>query len=286
MTIEAIIPLDPTAVGTDDAGVGAGRFRTTLRDWGAMTRRNVLHTWRTPRLIIFSTATPLLFVVLFRFMFAGAIRIPGVRYVDFLIPGVMAETIGFCATGSGLGLAEDISGGFIERLRTLPMARSAVLAGRVASDVVRFAMVAALTVLIGLAVGFRPEGGILALAGSVTIMCVFGFSVSWVFASLGLALRDVETTTAATFPTMAILVFMSSAFVPASTLPSPVRGIAAHQPLSAAVNATRRLILSDDAAAHLGLTHSTGWYIGLVGLWMVILVGVFGPIAVALSRWN
>src|SRR5437764_12523929 len=169
--------------------------------------RNLRTLFRTPQALIFSTIQPVIFVLLFRYAFGGAIRVPGVSYVDYLMPGIFAQTVAFGSINTGVGLASDLGTGLIERFRSLPMARSAVLAGRTAADVVRNTLVVVLMCTVGFMVGFRVHTNAIAFVASVGLMLLFGFALSWLFALIGLATGDPESAQAAAFPMLAPLVF-------------------------------------------------------------------------------
>ena len=253
---------------------------TVVVDALTMTRRNLITIRRVPQLLVFATLQPVIFVLMFRYVFGGAIPIPGVPYVDYLMPGIFAQTVAFGAISTGIGLAEDLSKGLIERFRSLPMARSAVLVGRTTADVCRNVFVQTLMVTVGFAVGYRIHDGFVKFLLAMAIMLMFGFALSWVFATIGLFTANAETTQAAAFPIMAPLVFASSAFVPVAAMPSWLQSWATHQPLSVLISTFRRLTLTDAQAASIGLTQSTLHYLLLSLGWIVGIVAVFAPIAI------
>jgi len=233
------------------------------RDAFAIAQRNLIGIRRVPQLLIFSTIQPVIFVLLFRYVFGGAVRSePGVPYVDFLIPGIFIQTATFGAINTAVGLAADVKTGLLERFRSLPMARSAVLAGRTLADLFRNVFVTALMALVGFAVGFRIHGGILAFLGAMLIVLLFGYVLSWVFAALGLAVGDPESAQAAAFPFLAPLVFASSAFVPVDSMPGWLQVFAKHQPVSVAVSAVRDLCLGKPAATH--VLQTLAWCAGIL----------------------
>lgn len=248
-----------------------------LTDALTVAWRNLRGAMRTPQVIVFSTIQPVIFVLNFRYVFGGAIGAslpPGVDYVDFLMPGIFAQTVAFGSVSSAVGMATDLNSGLLERFRSLPMARSAVLGGRSLADLVRNSFVIALMVTVGFLVGFRIHAGLLAFAGAFLLLLLFMFSLSWVFATVGLLIKDPEAAQAASFPVMAILVFASNAFVPTSTMPSWLQAYADHQPLSDVVDAVRALVLGGPTAGKV-----------LVAVaWCVGLVAVFAPIAVRRYR--
>lgn len=261
---------------TAPAGVTLPRtgIRTMAADILAITWRNLTSLRRTPQLLVFSTIQPVVFVLLFRYVFGGAIVVPGESYVNFLMPGIFAQTVMFGAMGTAVGLATDLQTGIVERFRSLPMARSAVLAGRTFADLARNVFVVLLMAGVGFLVGFRVQTNAWAFAGSLALMVLFGYAVSWIFAIVGLAVRDPETAQAASFPVLAPIVFASSAFVPVSSMPGWLQGWANHQPLSAVTNAARDLALGGPTATD--VFQAIAWCVGIVA--------VAAPLAVSLYR--
>jgi ABC transporter DrrB family efflux protein len=193
-----------------------------VRDAVAVAGRNLIAYRRVPQLLVFSTIQPVMFVLLFRYVFGGAFQssVPGIPYVDYLMPGIFVQTTVFGAIATAVGLATDLKSGLLERFRSLPMARSAVLAGRTLADLTRNVFVTALMAAVGFAVGFRVHTGALAFFVAMGLVLLFGYALSWVFATVGLVVGDPETAQAAAFPVLAPLVFASTVFVPASTMPS------------------------------------------------------------------
>ncbi|HEX9970014.1 MAG TPA: ABC transporter permease, partial [Acidimicrobiales bacterium] len=194
------------------------RWGWAITDGLTVTWRNLKAMSRVPEVIVFSTIQPIIFVLTFRYVFGGAIKLPG-DYVDFLMPGIFVQTVAFGAIGTGVGLSEDLNKGLIERFRSLPMARSAVLAGRTVADLVRNSLVVLLMIVVGFIVGFDIHAGWVPFAASVVLLLLFGFALSWVFATIGLSAPNAEATQAAAFPLMGLLVFASTAFVPLETMP-------------------------------------------------------------------
>jgi ABC-2 type transport system permease protein len=212
----------------------------------AITRRNLIKYLRVPNLIVFSTVQPVMFVLLFAYVFGGAIKgalPPRVHYIDFLMPGIVVQTVVFGSTQTGVGLAEDMTKGIIDRFRSLPMARSAVLAGRTISDTVRNLAVVLLMVLVGTLIGFRIHTGVLPALVALGVALGFGFAMSWISATIGLVLRDVETAQSASFVWIFPLVFASSVFVPLRTMPGWLQSFARANPITNVANAIRALTL-------------------------------------------
>ncbi len=263
--------ITPTVQTPEAAG---SRLRWAVSDTLAVAGRNLRAMQRVPEVVVFSTIQPVIFVLMFRYVFGGAIQVPGVRYVDFLMAGIFVQTVTFGSVQTGIGLAEDLQKGLIERFRSLPMARMAVLGGRALSDVVRNAFVILLMVAVGFLVGFRIHTNALAFGFSLLILLLFGFAISWVMATIGLMTKNAEAAQAASFPLMALLVFASNSFVPTSSMPSFLAAYADHQPVSATVNAARVLVLGGPTA---------GKVAGAL-LWALAIVVVFAPLSVRLYR--
>jgi len=231
-------------------------------DISGITRRNLRRILRTPRLLIFSSIQPVMFVLLFRYVFAGAIKVPEGDYVDYLMPGIFVQTALFGGASTAVGLATDLQGGIIDRFRSLPMARSAVLAGRTFADLVRNVFVVLLMIVVGVLVGFRFHGSSGANIGGVALVLLFGYAFSWVFVAVGLYVKDPETAQIAGFLPLFPLVFASSAFVPVSSMPGWLQAFANVQPISVTVDAVRALLSGGDAGHW--LWQSVAWAAGIL----------------------
>ncbi|HRW38470.1 MAG TPA: ABC transporter permease [Aquihabitans sp.] len=277
---DALAPVAPAVAATPASG---SKLRWALGDTLALARRNLLHYTRVPQLLVFTFVQPIMFVLLFRFVFGGTIDVPGLDYVNYLMPGIFGQTVVFGATATAIGLAEDLGGGIIERFRSLPMVRMSVLAGRTGADLVRNTGVVIVMFVVGIAVGFRPYsvGGV--IAGALIVLA-FAFSLSWVMALVGLKVANAEAAQAVAFPLMFPLTFASSAFVPVNTMPGWLQAFAAHQPVTVVVNASRGLMLGPEAAAKLEqfgtFTTSTGSYVLQSIGWIVLILAVFVPLSV------
>ncbi len=215
-----------------------------------------------------------MFVLLFNYVFGGAIEVPGVNYIDFLLPGIFIQVTAFGTTQTAVGLAEDLSGGMIDRFRSLPMARSAVLAGRTLADVCRSLFVVSLITIVGTLIGFSFAGGLFGFLAAVGIVVLFGFSLSWVFALVGMSVKGAEAAQAAGFVWIFPLVFASSAFVPTETMPGWLQVFANNQPVTRVVDAVRALTL--------GLPAGEAALYAL--LWVAGILLVFVPLAVRKYR--
>ena len=214
---------------------------TWFSDGWATTKRNLLKIRRLPDVLVFTTLQPIMFVLLFTYVYEGVIDIPGISYTEFIMAGIFAQTIVFGSTWSGSAMAQDLKDGIIDRFRTLPMSRSAVLVGRTNGDLAVNFLSMVVMVATGLFVGWRittsPWEG---LAG-VALLLLFGYAFSWVMAFLGMSVRSPEVINNAAFIILFPLTFLSNAFVPAETLPEPLRTIAEYNPVSALVLAAREL---------------------------------------------
>jgi len=245
-----------------------------VADAFAVAKRNIIAMTRTPQVLVLSTVQPIIFVLLFRYVFGGSIHIPGTRYVDYLMAGIFVQTVTFGAMNTGVGLAEDLQKGLIERFRSLAMARSAVLAGRTIADTVRNLFVITLMVVMGFIVGFHLHTNAFELLGAVLLLLLFGVAMSWIMALVGLMTRNAEAAQAAAFPLLALLVFASNAFVSTRSMPGPLRAYANHQPVSATVGAVRALVLGGPALSK----------VVIAIVWAVGIVAVFAPFAVRRYR--
>jgi len=236
--------------------------REATSDTLAVTGRNLIALRRVPQLLVFATIQPVIFMLLFRYVFGGAIRVPGGHYVDYLIPGIFGQTISFGAMNTAVGIAADMKMGFLERFRALPMARSAVLTARTLADLARNLLVVALMTAVGFAVGFHALGGPLGLLAALALVLLFGYALSWIFVIIGLAVGDPEAVPAACVPVILLLVFASSAFVPIHSMPSWLQVFANHQPVSVLISAVRALALGNPAGS-LAL-QTLAWSLGIL----------------------
>ena len=239
-----------------------------------IARRNLVRITRTPQLLVFATIQPVMFVLLFRYVFGGSIQVPGLSYVDYLIPGIIVQTVVFGATSTAVGLSEDMSKGIIDRFRSLPMARSAVLAGRTIADLVRNVFVVILMIAVGTAVGFRFHNGFLPAVAAVLVALLLGYCLSWVFALVGLSVSDPESAQLAGFLPIFPLVFASSVFTPIKGMPGWLQAFAKVQPVTRATNAVRALTQGGPVA------HDLVWSV----VWSLAILAVFAPLAVRRYR--
>jgi ABC transporter DrrB family efflux protein len=238
-----------------------GRF---ARDTLLITRRHLLRTWRTPQIMILSAIMPVVFVLLFRYVFGGAIHIPGYgNYADYLIPGILVQTVLFGGSSTAVGMAEDLASGMTDRFRSLPTHRGAILAARTLADLLRLTYTVGLVLAVGLLVGFRfhtTPGR--ALAG-VGVALLFGYACSWLFALLALVARHTETAQLAAFLITFPLVFASSIYAAPATMPTVLRDFAQNQPVSKVVNALRGLTQTTTAQTRPTL-YAIAWSAGIL----------------------
>jgi ABC-2 type transport system permease protein len=252
------------AIGNGRSAVRPHGLRAFVSDTLVLTRRNLLVSRRTPELIVASAILPVMFVLLFRYVFGGSIHIAGyAHYVDYLIPGIIVQTALFGGSSSAVGMAADLSKGFTDRVRSLPTQPGAILAARTLADLVRLSWTVALMIGIGVLMGFRFHTGWLPSICGIGIALFFGYACSWLFALLGLLIRNVEATTmtalAVTFP----LVFAASTFTSTQTMPPWLRAFAAAQPVTHVVDALRVLTQGTGSASQPALL-AVAWSAGLV----------------------
>lgn len=264
----------------------AATLPQTVRDILVITRRNVLRNLRLPQLIILSTIQPIMFLLLFTYVFGGAIgvtlpAVAGGEYVNWLIPGLLVQAAVFGAGQTALGLTEDLSKGVIDRFRSLPMARSAVLAGRAFSDLIRNGFVISLMLLVGVLIGFRYQTSFAGLIAGLAVAMVFSFAFSWIMATIGLLVKNPEAAQTAVFLPVFPLVFASSVFVPVQTMPDWLRAFAENQPVTVTVDALRGLILGQGALLP---GDTVAGRVGLSLFWSALLLVVFVPLAVRVYR--
>ena len=217
-------------------------LRTFVPDTLLLARRHLLRTVRTPQIIVLSAITPVMFVLLFRYVFGGSIHVPGYdNYVDYLIPGVVVQTALFGGSSSAVGVADELSAGTTDRFRSLPTNRAAILASRTIADLLRLAYTMALVIAVGVLVGFRFAAGAPSALAGLGIALLFGYACSWMFTLLGLVVRNVEGATLAGFMATFPLVFASSAFTATVTMPGWLRAFADAQPVTHVADALRAL---------------------------------------------
>jgi ABC transporter DrrB family efflux protein len=248
--------------------------RSFFTDTFLLTRRNLLLTARTPELIVFAAIMPIMFVLLFRYVFGGSIKVPGYSsYVDYLMPGIMVQTALFGGSSSAVGVADDFSKGVTDRFRSLPTNRGSILAARTLADLVRLAYTMGLLIAIGLLVGFRFHNALLPVLAGVGIALFFGYACSWLFTLVGLMVRNAESATLAGFLLTFPLVFAASTFTSTQYMPQGLRAFANAQPVTQVANALRDLTHGTGAAGPAAL-HAIVWSAGIL------------IVAAALATWK
>jgi ABC transporter DrrB family efflux protein len=245
-----------------------------LRDTAGVAKRNLLRIVRTPLMLIVTAIQPALLLLLFRYVLGGAIQIPGGSYVDFVVPAIFVEAVLIGGMTTSIGLAQDLKSGIIDRFRSLPMARSAVLAGRTVADLSRSVFSLAVMVGLGLLVGFRFHASVPGILAGMAVILAFGYAFSWMYAAIGLATKDPETAQIAGILPFFVLLFASNAIVPVATMPGWLQGFARNQPLSITVSAVRAL-LEGGAAAH---------YVWQALAWAAAIFAVFFTVSIWLYR--
>jgi ABC transporter DrrB family efflux protein len=248
--------------------------RRLVTDTLVIAERNLIRLPRAPELLLAFTVQPIMFLLLFRYVFGGAIKTPGYSYADFLIPGIIVQNIAFGGFVTALGLNEDLHKGLIDRFRSLPMARPAVLAGRTLADVVTNALSATILIITGLLIGFSFHTSVWEAIAGFGLLLLFGYAFSWVFAFVGMLTSTPEAANSVAFIAVFPLTFISSAFVPVQSMPEVLRGFAEVNPFTVMVDAMRSLWLGAPAGNNV-------W--GAIA-WALVIMALFAPLAVARYR--
>ena len=242
-----------------------------LRDSLTEMRRHLRAVPRDPELLVFSAIQPIMFVVLFVYVFGGSIETPGYSsYEQYVVPGIFAQTVLFGSAFTGVGIAEDLSKGFVDRLRSLPMYQSAMLIGRTLSDLVRNLLTFFIMFAVGILVGFRIEGSAIEAVAATLLLLFFSYAFSWIQAYIGLSVKSVEAANSAGFIWMFPLMFVSSAFVDTSNMPSWLQPIADANPFTIVTNATRALYNGKDPGNDVWI--SMAWAIGIIAVFAFLSV--------------
>ena len=256
---------------------GVGRM---FADSLVIAKRNMIKLKRVPEVLIFVLLSPIMFVLLFAYVFGGSINVPGGSYREFLIAGIFAQTVIFGATFTGAGLAEDMQKGIIDRFRSLPMSRSAVLVGRTASDVVYNVLTMVIMGGTGLIVGWRVRSSLSEAVLGFALLLIFAYSFSWVMALVGLMVPSVEVISNASFMVILPLTFVANTFVPAENLPGPLEAFAEWNPVSAVTQGARELF----GNIPVGTPEPTAWSLQnpvlYALLWAVVIIAIFAPLSV------
>jgi ABC-2 type transport system permease protein len=258
--------------------------RKAMTDAFIVARRNVIKIRRVPDLLVFTTASPIMFILLFAYVFGSAINVPGVSYREFLIPGIFAQTVIFGATITGAALADDMQKGIIDRFRSLPMSRSAVLVGRTGSDVINNVLVITVMSLTGLVVGWRIRSSFVDAVVAFLLLLAFAYAISWVMAFIGLLVPSPEVINNASFIVIFPMTFVANTFVPTNGFPGVLRVIANWNPVSALTQAARELFGNTSPKfpppPDWPLQHPVIYTLG----WIALLLVVFVPLSVRQYR--
>ncbi|MDT4971704.1 MAG: type transport system permease protein [Pseudonocardiales bacterium] len=252
----------------------------SLLDGAIVAKRNLIKIKRVPDLLVFSTMSPIMFILLFAYVFGSAINVPGLSYREFLIPGIFAQTVIFGATITGAGLADDIQKGIIDRFRSLPMARSAVLVGRTTSDVLNNVLVIFIMSLTGLAVGWRIRSSFFEAAAGFLLLLLFAYAISWIMAWVGLIVPSPEVVNNASFMIIFPLTFIANTFVPTNGFPPVLRAIANWNPVSSVTQAARQLFGNTSAKYPPPKDWSLQHPVIYTLAWVALLLAVFIPLSV------
>ena len=245
-----------------------------LTDSIVIAKRILVRIFRSPEELAASTSTPIIFVLLFRYVFGGAINVGQVGYANYLMAGIFVQAVAMTSLAAGTGMAQDLNSGLIDRFRSLPIARSAVLSGRVVATMLRNIFTLVMVLAVGLIVGFRPMGGPVAWAVALGLLLLFGFAISWIGVAVGLLVRNIEAVQNVTMTLVFPLTFLSSAFVPTQTMPSMLRIFVANQPMTQVVDAVRALVLGQPAGEVAWA--SMAWSLGITLVFAPIAVSAYG----------
>jgi ABC transporter DrrB family efflux protein len=259
---------------------GRPRFVWAFLDALVLAKRSVLETVRVPELIMFVAIQPIMFVLLFRYVFGGAIAVPGGQYVNFLMPGIFVQTVAFGGVTTAIGLAQDMQRGIIDRFRSLPMSSSAVLTGRTIADLARNLFTVIIMLTVGFLVGFRPGGTPFEFLLAILLLLGVSFAFSWISAFVGLVVRSVEAAQSGGFIWLFPLTFASSAFVPVATMPIWLQTFARHNPISVIADALRGLFHVNPAMT----AADTRWAVIQSVAWILGILLVFVPVSVIRYR--
>lgn len=272
MTDASVITVPPSRPVQARVNSGARFWPSAV----AVARRTVRKFVRTPQLLVLATVQSAIFLVIFRYIFGGAINVEGLPYVDFLVPGFITTGILFAGMGAAAGVAEDLEQGFFDRLRSLPIPRASVMAGRCLADTALATWSLVVGTALGFAVGFRMHGSVAAGLAAFGLCVLFSFAFAWVFITIGLVAGNAQAAQGISV-LVTVLVFVSSAYVPVSSMQGWMQPFAEHQPLTPMVNAVRGLAGGPQVEAL--FPHTTAYYVGLSLIWAAAIVVVFGLVA-------
>jgi ABC-2 type transport system permease protein len=269
-----------TAVTEKNPDIAYGGLAKALTDGAIVAKRNLIKIKRVPDLLVFSTMSPIMFILLFAYVFGSAIKVPGIGYREFLIPGIFAQTVIFGATITGAGLAEDMQKGIIDRFRSLPMSRSAVLVGRTTSDVLNNVLVITIMSITGLLVGWRIRSSVGEAIGGFLLLLAFAYAISWIMALVGMIVPSPEVVNNASFMIIFPLTFIANTFVPTNNFPAGLKAVANWNPVSSVTQASRQLFGNTGTAPLPDSPWSLHHPVIYSLIWIVALLLVFIPLSV------
>ncbi len=241
-----------------------------IADTLVLTKRNLLNYARNLEDVVSATLQPILFVLIFRYVFGGAVTVPDPNYANYLMPGILVQAVALTSMATAIGMAQDLHTGLIDRFRSLPMSRTSVLAARAVATIIRNIFVPGVVLIVGLLVGFRPQGDALGWLAALSLLLLFGLAISWVGVAFGLLVRSLESVQNISLTLVMPLTFLSSAFVPTQSMPTWLRIFADSQPMTLVINTVRSLLLAMPVG-------SGGW---LALAWSIGIIMVFAPLAV------
>ncbi|RFA13987.1 ABC transporter [Subtercola boreus] len=276
----------PTALkpATANPAASTSRIGNLLNDGWITTRRNLIKIKRVPDILVFTLLQPIMFVLLFSYVYAGVIDIPGSSYTEFIMAGIFAQTVVFGSTYSGSAMAQDLKDGIIDRFRTLPMNQASVLIGRTTGDLLINTISMAVMMTTGFIVGWRVRSSFLEAAAAVVLLLLFAYAFSWVMAFIGMSVRSPEVINNVSFLVLFPLTFISNAFVPSDTLPTPLRIFAEYNPVSALVQAARTLFGNVPPGTPVADVWTQQHPVLTVLIGIVVLLAVFIPLSVRKFR--
>jgi len=250
----------------------------TISDIAVLTRREILKYLRLPQLLVFNALLNVVLLLLFNYVFGGAIQTGGASYIQYFLPGFIAQTVVFGSTQTSVAIAEDLSKGLIDRFRSLPMARSAFLAGRVISDAIRYLVLLLLMVAVGSIIGFRFQNGVGPAIAGLALVVLFGIGLTWLAVFIGVSVKDVETAQTAGFVWVFPLVFASSTYVPIQTMPGWLQAFAKINPVTPMVDTVRALFLGGEAFP--SLWKILAWSAGLIVVFLFLAIRRYRLLAI------
>jgi ABC transporter DrrB family efflux protein len=254
---------------------------SAIKDGLIITKRQLLQLSRVPEVLIFSTIQPVMFVLLFRYVFGGAIDTPGTDYVQFLMPGIFVQTVAFTLATTSVGLAMDMTKGLIDRFRSLPIARSAVILGRTLGDATLNIVVLLVMAITGVVVGWRPSSSIVSILAGFLLLMLFGYAMSWIGILIGLSVRDARTANNLVFLIVFPMTFLSNAFAPTTAMPRVLQYFAEWNPVSTMVAACRELFGLENAFGVTAGSFPSENPVLMSLVYIAIIMAILVPVSIA-----